>query len=152
MKHQLTRLASELGIATSTTFHGQLDQSQLRRHLSRATLLALPSRQLPSGDRDGIANVLLEAMALGVPVITTTAGAAGEIITHRHNGLLVPPEDIPALRHALQTLLSNLPLRTQLSQAARATVEKNFNIHSTSTLLSQLLATCSSTAGKESHP
>ena len=94
--------------------------------MARATMLVLPSRRLESGDRDGVANVLLEAMAAGVPVVTTTAGCAGEVIVDGVNGLLVPPDDPQALAAAMSRLARDAGLRASLAAAARETIRTRF--------------------------
>jgi glycosyltransferase involved in cell wall biosynthesis len=121
-------------------FHGRLAPDAVRRLMASASLLVLPSRRMPDGDRDGIANVLIEAMALGVPVVTTTAGAAEEVVGDRLTGRLVPPDDVPALAAAIDELLGDAEQRGRLAQAARTTVETYFDSRSTGVALSSLLA------------
>ena len=136
----LEALAVRLGVQSRVSFHGRLAPDAVRQIMSAASLLVLPSRRLPDGDRDGIANVLIEAMALGVPVVTTTAGAAEEIVTDRRTGRLVPPDDVPALAAVLDELLPDAAQRAQMAASARATVESYFDIRSTGAALSSLLA------------
>jgi glycosyltransferase involved in cell wall biosynthesis len=123
----LERSVARLRLGDQVRFHGQVPPDEARRILSEATLLVLPSRRLPDGDRDGIANVLLEAMALGVPVVTTLAGAAAEVIDDRRNGLLVPPDDVPALMRAIGSLMASRTLRETVARGGRATVEAHFD-------------------------
>ncbi len=136
----LEALAARLGVQPRVRFHGRLAPDAVRQLMASASLLVLPSRRMPDGDRDGIANVLIEAMALGVPVVTTTAGAAQEIIADRLTGRLVPPDDVPALAAALDELLGDAEQRARLARAARDTVETYFDSRSTSAALSSLLA------------
>ena len=136
----LEALAARLGVQPRVRFHGRLAPDAVRRLMASASLLVLPSRRMPDGDRDGIANVLIEAMALGVPVVTTRAGAAEEIVGDRLTGRLVPPDDVPALAAALEELLGDAEQRGRLAQAARATVETYFDSRLTGAALSSLLA------------
>ena len=106
---------------------GPATPDEVRAAMRAADVLVLPSRRLPGNDRDGIANVLVEAMALGLPVVTTPAGAAGEVVRDRVNGRLVPPENPAALADAISALLNDPAARARLARAARATVEKDFN-------------------------
>ncbi len=132
---RLRRLAAAPELGGRVSFAGALSPDGARERLRSAALLVLPSVRLADGDRDGIANVLLEAMALGVPVLTTTAGAAGEVLADGVNGLLVPPGDAAALAAALRRALESLPLRRALACAARATVEREFDlVRNTATL------------------
>ena len=146
---RLESLARRLGLADAVSFHGHLDLAETRRLMQAAAILVLPSRRLRSGDRDGLANVLLEAMALGIPVVTTTAGAASEIIDDHFNGLLVPPEDVAALTAAIEALLADRPLRERLALAARATVETHFDARVIGAAFAQLLASHASVSASK---
>jgi glycosyltransferase involved in cell wall biosynthesis len=68
----------------------------------------------------------MQAMACGVPVITTPVGAIEELVTDGETGLVVPPEDPEALAVAISRLLADRDLAGRLSAAARRHVEKNF--------------------------
>ena len=127
-----------------TTHHtvfllGSLTPAAVREAMRAASVLVLPSRQLANGDRDGVANVLVEAMALGTPVITTAAGAAGELVIDGVNGRLVPPDDPAALAAALAALLADDATRRRLTLAARRTVEMQFDDATTITQLENVL-------------
>ena len=104
-----------------------------------AMLLVLPSRVMPDGDRDGIANIILEAMAIGTPVLTTTAGAAAEIITDGANGRLVPSDDADALAGALDEALSSKKRLMAMAQEARRTIEAQFDASRTTPQLEGFL-------------
>lgn len=123
----LKRLCKQLGLEQTVYFIGWQSQEETRSRLMDASALVLPSRRTRDGDRDGIANILVEAMAIGTPVVTTTAGAAAELITHNVNGLLVPPDDPDALADALAAALTTKELLVRLSKAARLTVEEHFD-------------------------
>ncbi len=77
--------------------------------------------------REGLPNVLLEAMALNVPVVATRIAAVPRVVTHEHNGLLVEPGNVGELTTALQTLLANVSQRTAYAQAGRHTIETSFS-------------------------
>ena len=106
-------------------------QEEIQSHMMDATVFVLPSRRDRNGDRDGIANVLLEAMALGTPVISTAAGAAAEVIDDHRNGLLVPPDNPAALADALAEVLASKDLSHRFTKAARQTVETRFDASKT---------------------
>ena len=76
---------------------------------------------------EGLSQANLEAMALGVPVISAEIGGVPEVITHGDNGLLFPPGDDLALSRLLATLLDDPALRARLVERGRATVTDRFN-------------------------
>lgn len=106
---------------------GPLTQDELLSEYRAANVFCLPSRILENGDRDGIPNVLMEAMACGLPVISTRVSGIPEIINHRVNGLLVPPNDSRSLAFALLGLRENPVLADRLSREASRTVSENFD-------------------------
>lgn len=79
------------------------------------------------GDRDGLPNVIPEAFAQGLPVISSAAGGAGEAVIDGQTGLIVDPADARALADAVERLARDEELRRQLGAAGRAWVEENFS-------------------------
>ncbi|MFA7172014.1 MAG: glycosyltransferase family 4 protein [Kiritimatiellia bacterium] len=124
---KLKKLCIELNLSDQILFEGWLPQEEIRNHIQNALLIVLPSRQTSDGDRDGIANILVEALALGTPVITTTASAASEVIFNGRNGILVEPEDHAALADAIERIAGSKSLRAQLVREGRKTAESLFN-------------------------
>jgi phosphatidylinositol alpha-1,6-mannosyltransferase len=102
----LAAQARELGV--DARLAGRVAEAEVAAWLARASVLALPSRVAAGGDRDGLANVLLEAMASGVPVVTTAAGSAEDAVAPRRTGLIVPrcAPCSPSLRWRLPWLLA----------------------------------------------
>jgi len=96
--------------------------------LQKAALFVLPCVVGEDGDRDGLPTVLLEAMALGTPAISTRISGIPEIITHGRTGLLVEERDAVALAGAIESLLDNGNLQEELRQAALAKVRDDFNL------------------------
>lgn len=92
---------------------GRVSDEELQAQLAAHDVLAVPSSY------EGFGIVYLEALAYGLPVIATTAGAAHEIITHGREGFLVPPENPAALAQVFQTLIDNAELMPALRHAAR---------------------------------
>src|SRR5262249_53513514 len=128
---RLQRLAHELGVADRVTFLGPLTESEVRMEYRRATAFALPCQQLPNGDRDGLPNVLLEAMAHGLPVVSTTLAGVREAVVDRESGLLVAPRDEVGLAEALGRLFSDTALRVRLGARARQRVAERFDRRAT---------------------
>ena len=77
---------------------------------------------------EGLPNALLEAMAMGKPIVTTEVGGIPEIVKNGFNGLLVPPRDTVSLSKAIKELISNDQLATKMGQAARDLVRDNLSI------------------------
>jgi glycosyltransferase involved in cell wall biosynthesis len=80
-----------------------------------------------NGDRDGIPNVLLESMAMGVPVVATSVSAIPELVQNGETGLLVPPRDPEKLARAVARLLTDTRLREEIVAKARERVIRYFD-------------------------
>ena len=123
---RLQRLVHELGVADRVAFLGPLMEVEVRAEYRRAAVFALPCRVLENGDRDGLPNAVVEAMAHGLPVASTTLAGVREAVVDGECGLLVPPGDELGLAGALQRLLSDGALRSRLGAQARRRVASRF--------------------------
>jgi len=124
---RLQGLAEELGVGSRVRFAGTLDHDALLPLYGRAWLLVAPSRVLASGRRDGIPNVVVEAMATGLPVVGTSATGIEEIVEAGISGWLVPPEDPQALAAALGAALEQPARLAGMGAAARRRVAEAFD-------------------------
>jgi glycosyltransferase involved in cell wall biosynthesis len=124
---RLEQLAVDREVAAQVEWHGAIPQRDLLDFYNRAWLLLMPSRVLPNGRRDGIPNVVVEALASGLPVVGTRAGGIEEAIVHDHNGALVPPNDVGALVRELARLLEQPELLDRLGEVARQSVADTFD-------------------------
>jgi len=131
----LRMLAAELGIAQRVRFLGFLDNSALLRSLPDYDVFVHPSRTTSCGDREGIPNSLLEAMANGVPVVATRHSGIPEAITDERDGLLIDRAEPGALARAVQRLLDCPQLYANISRAAHETVAARFSLAVSSRLL-----------------
>jgi len=102
-------------------------------------VFALPCVVAANGDRDILPNVIKEAMAIGVPVVTTRLEGIEELVTHEETGLLTNPGDIEGLAKSIQRLLTEPELRRRLADQARQLIEKRFNLQANFARLRQLL-------------
>jgi colanic acid/amylovoran biosynthesis glycosyltransferase len=107
---------------------GPRPQDEVRAAYQQATLFALPCRIGRDGNRDGLPTVLLEALACGLPVVTTPVTGNPEIVDDGLNGRLIPENDPAALADALAALLQDETLRRQMSLGARLKVERDFDV------------------------
>ena len=115
-----------LGLGDRVALPGPMGQEQLLGEYRRAGALCMPCRLLPN-DRDGIPNVLVEAMAAGAPVVATGVSGIPELVSHEVNGLLVEPDDPAALADALVRVHEDRELAERMAAAGRRTVEERFD-------------------------
>ena len=116
-----------LGLSTRTRWLGTLPHNVVREHYRRSDLFALGCEIAPNGDRDGIPNVLVESLAMGVPVVATRVSAIPEIITHRKTGLLVEPNQPDQMASAMRQVLEDHDLRHEVIEAGRRHVQASFD-------------------------
>jgi glycosyltransferase involved in cell wall biosynthesis len=126
---ELIRLRDELGLADRVDFMGGRDSDEIVAALSSADAFVLTPTTTEDGDRDGIPNVLVEAMACGLPVVTTTAGGITELVEHGVNGLLSDPEDVAAIAGSIGEVLADAELRRRLGAAGRRAVEADYDVN-----------------------
>jgi glycosyltransferase involved in cell wall biosynthesis len=115
------RRAAELGIADRVETLGWIDAREKARQLARASIFCLPSHA------EGLPMSMLEAMAVGKPVLVSAVGGIPEAVADGSNGLLVSPGNVRALSAGLYCLLIDAALRKRLGERARATVAARFS-------------------------
>jgi len=136
----LRALAQELGIVERVRFLGPRPAGEVWTAYRRADVFALASRIAPDGDRDGLPNVLMEALSQEVAVVATRVGAIPELVQDGVHGLLVPPDDPDALATALGRLVAEPELRRRLAQAGCVRVRRQFDREAGVDRLAALLA------------
>jgi len=127
LEARLKALAHELGLDDVVLFAGALPYERMPEVYARADVLAVPSVVGPDGDRDGLPNVVTEAMACGVPVVASRLSGIPEAVEDGRTGLLVAPGDDEALCEALHRMLADRSLRSGCIAAARSLVEERFD-------------------------
>ena len=125
---RLRRLIDQSGIDACVTLAGWAPPSALLREMTSATVFAMPSRVSPRGDRDGLPNVILEAMASAVPVVATAVSGIPEAVVDGVTGLLVEPDNPEALADALERLLESRELRAAMGRAATERIRREFSL------------------------
>lgn len=141
-EQEIQALIQRLDLADTVLMQSAVTQETLRQIYQQATLFALPCQIADNNDRDGIPNVLVEAMASGLAVVSTNISGIPELIEHGVSGLLVPQKDAQALADAIAELLAAPKLRQQLGQAARAKVCRLFDAEANVRTLQQLFLEC----------
>jgi len=116
------------GLTDSVIFEGRRDRHEVIALLQTADILVTPSVPTADGRREGIPVVLMEAMASGVPVISTRLSGIPELVEHEVSGLLTEPRDVHGIANALELLCSDAALRKQFGETGRKVVQERFNL------------------------
>lgn len=126
LKEALQKQVQEAQVADVVDFVGSQPQENVRRLLRTCHVFALPCVEAADGDIDGIPVSLMEAMAMGVPVVSTGVSGIPELIQDGENGLLARPRDAASLADAIERLMSDQDDARRLAEAARRTIETEF--------------------------
>ncbi|HVG35726.1 MAG TPA: glycosyltransferase family 4 protein [Pyrinomonadaceae bacterium] len=127
-EERLSNIIKAKGLVDRVTLDGAMTHAELPCAYASAHIVVVPSIQDKSGDRDGLPNVVLEAMASGRAVIASRISAIGSAVTHGETGMLVPPVDPVALADALEKLNLHPALREHFSRNGRARVERDYEV------------------------
>lgn len=127
LRPQLMRLAGELGLGEHVVFPGALPPAEALARMREASVFALACQVAPDGDMDGIPVVLMEAMAVGRPVVSTRLSGIPELVADGC-GLLAEPGDPRSLAQALKRVLESADLGGSLAEAGRHRVERHFTL------------------------
>jgi colanic acid/amylovoran biosynthesis glycosyltransferase len=125
----LQRLIEQLGVANQVNLLGSQPQQELIQTLSRSHIFLAPNVTGKDGDQDAPVNVLKEAMAMGLPVVSTWHGGIPEIVQDRISGFLVPERDVDALVEKLKYLIDHAEIWSDLGQAGRSYVTAHYEIN-----------------------
>ena len=132
----LQQLASELGIDGAVTFVGRLPEQETLAEIARADMLVLPSFM------EGLPIVLMEAMALGVPVISSRVAGIPELVSEGKTGLLFAPSDWDELAQCIERLLSDEALGETLARNGKWKITSEFDTRKSATTLGGLFRSC----------
>ncbi len=119
----------ELGLQSVVELRGPRPQREVIESLCQASVFAAPCVISDDGDRDGLPTVLLEAMALGTPCVSTDVTGIPEIVLHGRTGLIVPQNDAAALAGAIREILAERSRSAELAGNARKLIEAEFDVH-----------------------
>lgn len=127
LKHQLKRLSKTLRLEKYVEFLGSLPHQEITKQLDQAHIFCLPSMTDRTGNMEGIPNAIKEAMASGLPVVSSSHSGIPELIQDGVNGHLVAEKDIDGLARKLNDLIRKPETWRQLGLNARFKIESNFN-------------------------
>ena len=111
-----------LGLENSIKLLGALNSNEIKNELLFAKVFLLPSIS------EGISNAVLEAMALGIPVVSTSVGGMAEVIKNGENGILIQPFSVESIVQGVSKLLDSKILRDKIRENAIDTIHNNFNL------------------------
>jgi glycosyltransferase involved in cell wall biosynthesis len=139
LRPRLEELIESLGLRSHATLAPYKPQEEIRALLTQAALFTLPCIYPLDGTVDGIPVVLMEAMAMGLPVVSTAVSGIPELVRHERDGLLVPEKDYEALAEALSRLLCDPELARRLGAAARDNAVRRFDAAANAAKLAEFL-------------
>jgi colanic acid/amylovoran biosynthesis glycosyltransferase len=117
---------TQLELADSIHLHGPLQHVKVKELLKQSDIFVLNSVTPQDGDEEGIPGSIMEAMAVGLPIVSTTHTGIPELVEHMHSGLLAKEYDINELTQMMQTLVSNRELWAKFTQNGKDKVLREF--------------------------
>jgi len=138
LEAKLREQIGRLGLEGRVTLPGWLSPEALRAKMVDSDVLVVPSSVARDGDRDGVPNVLLEAAAVGLPVVACDAGGVGEFVIEGETGRLVPADDPGAIAEAVRAALDERETTRRLAVNARKKVENEYNLRENAKFLMDL--------------
>jgi glycosyltransferase involved in cell wall biosynthesis len=128
LRQELEAQIRESQLEDTVSLRGALDHQSVIDHYRTASVFTLPCVTAANGDRDGIPNVILEAMAMDLPVVSTRHSGIPEAVDDGISGVLVPQRDAAALADAIERLLCDSGLRRRMGRAGRHIVVSRFDV------------------------
>lgn len=126
-REQILMLIQQLNLSDECTWLGTRTHTEVLDQFRQADLFVLACRIAGSGDRDGIPNVLVESLAMGVPALSTQVSAIPEILKHGETGYTIEPEQPEIMAGAIEKLLQDNELRRKISRQGRDWVLEQFD-------------------------
>ena len=140
LRPRLEAARRELGLESSVQLLGHLPEAQVWEQLAWADVLLHTGVVAPSGDRDGLPNVIPEAMVAGTLVVTSPVAATGEAIVHEQRGFVAEVDEPAQWVTALRRLSDDDELAARFQSAARAWAEENYDARKNTERLQALFA------------
>ncbi|WP_233268239.1 glycosyltransferase family 4 protein [Pantoea sp. BAV 3049] len=128
LREQLEALIQQAGVGDVVTLTGALPRHQVAEAIQNAAVVVAPCIISEDGDRDGLPTILVEAMALGTPVVSTNIVGIPELVDNDVTGLCVNPNDAEELAQAVGQLLNEPDTRERLARKARDLVVRDYDV------------------------
>src|SRR5438132_1469495 len=128
LEEDLHQQIAQLGLQGCVELPGAKPQHEIREHLAAATAFVLPSVVDPDGGMDNLPTVIMEAMAAGLPIVSTATGGIPEMVIQNETGFLVPPGDVTALAGAIERLFDEIGLARRLGERGFQQAKELFSI------------------------
>lgn len=128
LENELRKQIDELRLQNNVELPGAKPQTQLRRRLTAANVFVLPSVIDADGGMDNLPTVIMEAMATGLPVVSTNIGGIPEMVVENETGFLVEPGDAAAMADAIGKIINDRPLAQKLGRAGYERARTLFSI------------------------
>ncbi|MHC5109450.1 MAG: glycosyltransferase [Planctomycetota bacterium] len=125
---ELHHLCRELSVEELVVFRGARTHDEIARYLAEADILLAPSVVAENGEEEVIPLTIMEALACGIPVVSTYHASIPELVHDEKNGFLVAERDVPALAQRIETLIHDEGTRLKLGRQARKTAESMSNV------------------------
>ena len=139
LESDLRQQVHELHLQSSVVLTGPKPQTHVRARLASANVFVLPSVVDPDGGMDNLPTVIMEAMATGLPVVSTAVGGISEMLMENETGFLVQPGDVTGISQAIESAIADRDLATRLGQSGYERSQRLFsiqkNVHELCTLI-----------------
>lgn len=129
LRRKLKKKVRRLGLKNRVTFLGELSHEEVAKEMKKSHIFVLASLKDKNGNQEGIPNVIKEAMASGMPVVSTRHAGIPELVRDGESGYLVPEKNSKALSKALLKLIRRPQKWEKIGRAGRDIVEESFNVH-----------------------
>jgi colanic acid/amylovoran biosynthesis glycosyltransferase len=138
LKQEVLRQIADAGLQDAFRLHGPQPRNVVRELLHQAHVKVLPSVPTSNGLREGIPVALMEAMACGIPVVSSFLSGIPELVDNGVSGILVPPRDVLGLADALEQMARNPEMRVRMGKAGREKILREFDLATNAQVLARL--------------
>ncbi len=140
LRGKMESLVDSLNLSPRVQFLGMLSHEEVQRQMEASDIFLSPNVTAWDGNREGIPNTIKEAMATGLPIVSTNHAGIPELVIDKKTGFLVPEKDIEGLVDRLGYLIAHPELWEKLGSQGREVVEEKFNLYKQTSRLEEIYA------------